>query len=121
VWRNVLPRLAPILPGTSTPAKSAALLAKLLTGQLRGSYNGAYFNYTGKQIEPAQLATEPWVAQDLAAGSERLLFSSLRTLDERQLPHAISDQGAPRFRTDVTRRAGTLSRGEDIVPVINSR
>jgi hypothetical protein len=27
----VLPRLATILPGTSTPAKSAALLTKLLT------------------------------------------------------------------------------------------
>ena len=77
VWRNVLPRLAAVLPGTSTPEKSAALLTKLLTGQLRGSYNGAYFNYTGKQIEPVSPAAETWVAQDLAAGSEKLLFQSL--------------------------------------------
>src|ERR1700722_407375 len=111
VWRNVLPRLAPILPGTSTPAKSAALLAKLLTGQLCGSYNGAYFNYTGKQVEPARVATEPWVAQDLSAGSERLLFSSLRTLDEREQPHSNSDQGAPRSVADVTRRAATPPQG----------
>lgn len=80
VWRNVLPGLALVLPGTSTPAKSAALLTKLLTGQLRGSYNGAYFNYTGKQIEPASPATETWVAEDLAAGSEKLLLSSLNPL-----------------------------------------
>lgn len=107
-WRNVLPGLAPILPGTSTPEKSAALLTQLLTGRLRGSYNGAYFNYTGKQIEPASPATDPWVAEDLAAGSERLLLS-LRTLDERQLLHPITDPNASRSSADVT--AGMLPRG----------
>ena len=82
VWRNVLPGLSPILPGTSTPAKSAALLTKLLTAQLRGSHNGAYFRYTGKQAEPASPATDNWVAEELRAGSEKLLLSFLRSLDE---------------------------------------
>jgi NAD(P)-dependent dehydrogenase (short-subunit alcohol dehydrogenase family) len=74
VWRNVLPRIAPILPGTSTTIASSAVLADLLTGALQPSYNGAYFTYTGKQSEPAAPATENWwVAQDLIAGSDVLL------------------------------------------------
>ena len=63
----MLPRLATILPGTSTPAKSAALLTKLLTGQLRASYNGAYFNYdTGDQ--PMRVAARS--EDDVAAGTD---------------------------------------------------
>jgi hypothetical protein len=94
VWRNVLTRLAPILPGTSTPAKSATLLTQLLTGQLRGSYNGAYFRYAGNQVEPASPATETWVAQDLAAGSETLLLSCLRSLRDQQPLRPVSDPNA---------------------------
>ena len=90
-WRNVLPRLAPILPDTSTPAKSATLLTRLLTSQLRGSYNGAYFRYTGKQVEPAQPAADPWVAEDLAAGSEQLLLSFLRPFDKPDAPGLPAD------------------------------
>jgi hypothetical protein len=48
VWNHILPRLVPFLPGTSTPEKSAALLTDLLTGQVRGTYSGPYFNYTGR-------------------------------------------------------------------------
>jgi NAD(P)-dependent dehydrogenase (short-subunit alcohol dehydrogenase family) len=83
VWRNVLPRVSPILPGTSTPAKSAALVTKLLTAELRGSYNGAYFRYSGMQAEPASPATDNWVAEDLRIGSEKLLLPFLRSLDEQ--------------------------------------
>ncbi len=72
-WHKVLPRLAAVLPGTSTPAKSAGWLAELLTGELRGNCNSAYFNYTGSQREPAAPAQEAWAAEDLAQGSERLL------------------------------------------------
>jgi hypothetical protein len=53
--------------------KSSAILTDLLTGSLLGSCSGAYFNYTGKQIEPAALATERWVADDLLSGSDALL------------------------------------------------
>jgi NAD(P)-dependent dehydrogenase (short-subunit alcohol dehydrogenase family) len=103
VWRNVLPRLSPILPGTSTPAKSAALLTELLTGQIRGSYNGAYFRYTGNQAEPASPATQAWVAEDLEAGSEKLLLSFLRSLGEPQRLRPVSDPEAPALTADVAR------------------
>ncbi|MCW5644780.1 MAG: SDR family NAD(P)-dependent oxidoreductase [Rhodoferax sp.] len=72
VWRHVLPRLAAVLPGASSTEKSSAILTDLLTGRLRGSYNGAYFNYTAKQLEPAAPAKERWVADDLLATSTAL-------------------------------------------------
>src|SRR5690606_10313255 len=52
VWKKVLPRLSSLLPGTSSTDRSSAVLADLLTGKLRGSHNGSYFNYTGTQLEP---------------------------------------------------------------------
>jgi NAD(P)-dependent dehydrogenase (short-subunit alcohol dehydrogenase family) len=73
MWRHVLPRVAPLMPGTSSTARSSAILADLLVGRRQGSRNGAYFNYTGREIEPASPATEPWVAEDLLQGSDRLL------------------------------------------------
>jgi len=41
---------------------------------MTGTCNGAYFNYTGKPVEPAPLTTDQWVADDLAAGSDKLLL-----------------------------------------------
>lgn len=73
-WSNLLPRFRAILPGTSTPFRSSEPLVNLLTARLHGSYNGAYFNYTGKQVEPAPPANEPWVAEDLATSSDKLLL-----------------------------------------------
>lgn len=73
IWRNVMPRLANMLPGTSTPTKSSAVLTDLLTGRLRASHNGAHLDFTGKQLEPSALATERWVGDDLMAGSDELL------------------------------------------------
>jgi len=73
IWNNVLPRLANILPGTSSTERSSAVLTDLLTGKLRGSHSGAYFNYTGKQLEPAIPGKEQWVAQDLLSTSDQLL------------------------------------------------
>lgn len=73
VWKNVLPRLTSVLPGTSSTVQSSAVLADLLLGKTRGSHNGAYFNYTGKQLEPASPAREQWLAEDLLQGSEQLL------------------------------------------------
>lgn len=73
VWTNVLPRLASLLPGTSSTNRSSAVLVDLLVGKTRGSYNGAYFNYTGKQLEPAGPAREKWLAEDLLTGSDQLL------------------------------------------------
>lgn len=73
VWHNVLPGLAAVLPQATTPEKSSGTLTRLLTGQLRGSYNGAYFNFTGRQREPAVRAAESWVAEDLMTFSNSLL------------------------------------------------
>jgi NAD(P)-dependent dehydrogenase (short-subunit alcohol dehydrogenase family) len=73
IWKNILPRLASFLPGTSSTERSAAMLTDLLLGKVRGTHNGAYFNYTGKQIEPAFPAKELSVADDLFATSDALL------------------------------------------------
>ncbi|MBC7702503.1 MAG: SDR family NAD(P)-dependent oxidoreductase [Rhodoferax sp.] len=73
VWKNVLPRLASLLPGTSSTTQSSAVLVDLLVGKTRGSHNGAYFNYAGKQLEPASPAKEQWLAEDLLKGSDKLL------------------------------------------------
>lgn len=111
VWRKLLPRLAPILPGTSTPTKSAALVTRLLTGHLRGNYNGAYFRYTGEQVEPASRATETWVAEDLADGSERLLLPFLRSLEEQPPLPPISDLSVQGIPADMTIGSGSPPRG----------
>ncbi len=73
VWKHVLPRLARLLPGTSTTERSSAVLLELLLGRLRGTYNGAYFNYTGKQLAPAGCAQERWLMDDLCRTSDELL------------------------------------------------
>lgn len=72
-WRNVLPRVAPLLPGASNTRKSSAVVTELLTGRLRATYNGAYFNYTGNQLEPAAPAAERWVSDDLIGTSDSLV------------------------------------------------
>jgi NAD(P)-dependent dehydrogenase (short-subunit alcohol dehydrogenase family) len=69
-WKKVLPRLSSLLPGTSSTDRSSAVLADLLTGKLRGSHNGAYFNYTGKQLEPAAQAKDPRISKDLFEASD---------------------------------------------------
>lgn len=73
VWKHVLPRLARLLPGTSTTTKSSGVLVDLLLGKLEGDRNGAYFNYSGKQIKPAHPAEEKWVAHDLLQTSDDLV------------------------------------------------
>lgn len=73
IWKVVLPRLASLLPGTSSTERSSAVLTDLLLGTLRGSHNGAYFNYTGKQLEPAHPAKEKRVEEDLISTSNQLV------------------------------------------------
>ena len=77
VWHHILPQLSRLLPGASSTDRSSALLADLLLGYTRGSHNGAYFNYTGQQLEPAHPAQEQWLADDLLEGSDRLLAQCL--------------------------------------------
>lgn len=73
IWSNVLPKLSGLLPGTSSTERSSAVLTDLLMGKLHGSHNGAYFNYTGKQLQPAFPAMEKQVAEDLFKTSDELL------------------------------------------------
>lgn len=82
-WRNVLPSLATVLPQASTPEKSAGVLTRLLTGRLRATYNGAYFNFSGGQLAPAARATESWVAEDLMTGSKPMLVPFEREVQLR--------------------------------------
>ncbi len=72
-WQHLMPRLASLLPGASCAEKSAAMLVNLLTGQLTGSRNGAYFNYTGQELEPASSAAKPWLAEDLLLKSAEMI------------------------------------------------
>jgi NAD(P)-dependent dehydrogenase (short-subunit alcohol dehydrogenase family) len=78
VWKRVLPRLAILLPGASSTERSSAILTGLLTGQVRGSYNGAFFNFTGKELEPADAAKAQWLADDLIATSDEMLVAYRR-------------------------------------------
>ena len=73
MWRHVLPLVAAMLPGTSTPARSASVLIDLLTGRLDVEPNGAYFNYTARSVAPAVSAGELWLADDLMTGSDALI------------------------------------------------
>lgn len=75
-WHHLLPRLVTILPGASTPKQSAAVLVRLTSGELqrqRGSMNGAYFDFRGRDKAPSRLAIAPWIQEDLMCGSDVLL------------------------------------------------
>lgn len=76
MWERVLPKLVSIMPGTSTPLKSALVLRDLATGKLTGSYNGAYFNYTAKQLKPSEAASDRKAADDLMRTSDSLIASA---------------------------------------------
>jgi hypothetical protein len=74
VWHRVLPRLAALLPGTSTPQKSAEALVARLAGKSTELHNGGYYDYTGSLRKPAALATERWVMDDLMRTSDSLVL-----------------------------------------------
>lgn len=73
IWHKVLPALASVLPGVSTPIRSSAVLFDLLIGKRVPTCNGAYVDHTGRQLEPAAAAAEHRVAADLTSGSDLLL------------------------------------------------
>lgn len=79
VWKNVLPAVSFLLPGTSTPEKSAAILVALLTKQLRGSRNGAYFNYANREQAPVLPLPEDVITRDLLRTSDRMILPFVQT------------------------------------------
>lgn len=73
IWRHVLPRLTRILPGTSLPASSAAVLSRLITDLPAAAPSGAYFGFKGQGLTPARSARSSWVIEDLMRTSAALL------------------------------------------------
>lgn len=72
-WNHVLPRLVGILPGASSPQKSADTYFKLLQGQIAIEENGSYFEYTGKVLTPYLPENVQSVIDDLVRTSDELL------------------------------------------------
>lgn len=73
-WHRLLPALARVLPGASTPTRSAAVLLRLLTAaHAAPSRNGVYVDFRGQARQPSRLARMPWVEADLMQGSDALL------------------------------------------------
>lgn len=77
-WRHLLPRLVRVLPGASTPARSAAVASRLLATGLGTAASGSYFDFSGARREPSELAREAWVAKDLIRTSDALVAPYLR-------------------------------------------
>ena len=50
-WSTILPVLARAIPGASTPRRSAATYARLLTGQLFPGDSGVHLDFSGKRTE----------------------------------------------------------------------
>lgn len=91
-WNHLLPRLVPLLPGASTPARSGRVLAELLTGHLAGP-NGSYYNYTGRVLEPWLPANESETVADLLDVSDALLRTAVQA--ERRLSPSRLVTGEP--------------------------
>ncbi len=72
-WNHVLPRLVGVLPGASSPQKSADTYFKLLQGQIAIEENGSYFEYTGKVLTPYLPENVQSVIDDLLRTSDELL------------------------------------------------
>jgi protochlorophyllide reductase len=70
-WSRVLPLAARFLDGTSTPARSAAILAAFVTGARRLPQNGRYVDCAGEELMPAKAARDPAIAADLMAFCDR--------------------------------------------------
>ena len=75
-WHTILPRLAAVIPGTSTAQASGALLAALLMQQRHVATPGEYSNYTGSAREPALPPDEHRLIDDLFATSSSLHSSA---------------------------------------------
>jgi len=72
-WNHVLPHLVGILPGASSPQRSADTYFKLLQGQIAIEKNGSYFEYTGRVIAPYLPDNVQSVIDDLVRTSDELL------------------------------------------------
>lgn len=69
-WKYVLPIVARFMKGTSTPQRSAGMLAQILLHSQRVA-SGDYVEYTGKKLEPHLPANEEAYARRLFDFSDR--------------------------------------------------
>jgi len=73
VWKIILPILGKLLPGTSSPKHSAAMMVNIINGQRKWGYNGEYIEFTGKTLKPWQPDNVDAIGEELLSGSDRLL------------------------------------------------
>lgn len=71
-WHRLLPIAVPLIPGASTPARSAMTLAGLVLGTTPLPRNGAYIEFSGAELEPSEPARDPALAAGLIAASDRM-------------------------------------------------
>jgi hypothetical protein len=48
-WSTILPVVARVIPGASTPQRSAAIYARLLTGRLFPQESGVHLDFSGRR------------------------------------------------------------------------
>jgi len=72
-WKYVLPMVAKLMKGTSTPKRSAAMLARVLLRDQK-IVTGSYMEYTGHSLEP-------FMPQDEAAYCQRIFDYSDRFVE----------------------------------------
>lgn len=73
LWRHLMPRLAPLLPDTSTPRKSAVTAVRLLLGAEGPAAVGKYINHGGKEGDLAPHAADVSAQDRMLMECERLL------------------------------------------------
>lgn len=71
-WKYVLPLLAKFMKGTSTPKRSAAMLARILLKDKKIT-SGDYVEYTGELLEPFMPQDEAAYCQQLFDYSDRFV------------------------------------------------
>lgn len=72
-WNHVLPHLVPLLPGTSSPRRSGAVLSRLARGLLPAAPNGSYFDHRGRVRAPFLPLDEDFMLDDLIRTSDELI------------------------------------------------
>ena len=73
VWHGLLPALAPVVPGWSSPARSARALASLALGGARDRADGANVDWRGEARKAHVPPHEAAVAAELVGASDALV------------------------------------------------
>lgn len=71
-WSTVLPVLARLMPGASTPSRSAATYAQLLTGRLLPQESGVHLDFSGRRTESSADSHRMEWQDEVAAYARRI-------------------------------------------------